>query len=166
MQANEIFQNMSADLAATIFQHFREEERDAYRGTIATLAAHRKLRPVFVTKKPVDQQYAWLKGACARKQSEGAAEHLIQVWLMRARGEMLVKFLDAVGISHDGEGAIDDLPDSLDADKVKAGVDALIADYPAEEVAVYLHIFQGQTDDGWPELSAALAEDERLKLGA
>jgi len=45
-------------------------------------------------------------------------------------------------------------------------VDALLADYPGEEVAVYLHVFQGQTNDGWPELAAVLAEDERLKLGA
>ncbi|QQL45186.1 hypothetical protein [Sulfuriroseicoccus oceanibius] len=157
---------MSADLAGTIFQYFREEERDAYRGAIASLAAHRKLRPVFVTKKPVDQQFVWLKDACARKQSAGAAEHLLQVWLMRARSEMLVKFLDAAGISHDGEGAIDDLPETLEAEKVKAGVDALLADYPGEEVAVYLHVFQGQTNDGWPELATVLAEDERLKLGA
>ena len=147
-----------------VFGYFRDEERDAYKGAIATLAEQRKLRPVFVTKKSVPDQIAWLKTACARKQAAGAAEHLLQIWLLRARPEMLIKFLDGVGIPHDGKGSIDDLPDSLDAEKLKTTVDALVEEYPAEEVSIYLNVFQGQTPEGWSELADVLSSDSRLQL--
>ncbi len=157
---------MTDETAKAVFGYFRDEERDAYKGAIATLAEQRKLRPVFVSKKSVPEQFAWLKSACARKQSAGAAEHLLQIWLLRARSEMLIKFLDGVGISHDGSGAVDDLPDTLDAEKLKSTADALLAEYPAEEVVIYLHVFQGQTPEGWSELAELLNTDSRLQLAS
>lgn len=164
MQTHELFQHMSEDTASSVFGYFREEERDAYRGAIATLAGQRKLRPVFVTKKSVPDQFAWLKKSCARKQAADAGEHLLQIWLLRARSELLVQFLDGVGIEHDGSGAVDNLPESLDAEKLKSTVDGLVEKYPAEEVAIYLHVFQAQTPDGWPQLAELLEQDERLAL--
>lgn len=157
---------MSDETAKAVFGYFRDEERDAYKGAIATLTGQRKLRPVFVQKKTVPEQFAWLKSACARKQASGAAEHHLQIWLLRSRSEMLIKFLDGVGIPHDGKGAIDDLPDTLDAEKLKATVDALVAEYPAEEVAIYLHVFQGQTPEGWSELTELLSTDPRLQFAS
>ena len=67
---------------------------------------------------------------------------------------------------HDGEGSVNDIPEELDADKTKEAVGALCEKHPAEEVAVYLHMFQLQRADGWPELAAAIEADERVKLGA
>ena len=133
---------------------------------MASLAEKRKLRPVFLQRKTVDQQVTWLLDTLKLRSSDQVAEHLLQVWLMRARGGMLVEFLDAAGVEHDGEGGVDDLPESLEAEKVKAAVDALLEKYPAEEVALYLHLFQRQTPAGWPEIAAEIEGRETLKLGA
>ena len=94
------------------------------------------------------------------------AGNLLQVWLMKERQDMLTTFLDGLGIKHDGEGSIEeDLPDELDPEKLAGAVDGLCAKFPQEEVAVYLHAFQMQTEDGWAELTQLLESDERLKLG-
>jgi hypothetical protein len=69
-----------------------------------------------------------------------------------------------VGIKHDGKAQVDDLPESLDAKKVKGGVDAMLKDHAGEQVAIYLLLFQRQKEGGWPEITAELEERGELKL--
>lgn len=156
MRAHQIFQSMSPQLGGEILGFFRDQEKKAYNTALASLAQQRRLRPVFVQKKPRDQQIAWLLSNLALKTNDQLGEHLLQVWLMRAQSPMLVSFLDAMKIEHDGEGAVDDLPESLDAAELAKAVDALLATYPAELVGVYLETFQLQRPGGWEELSAEL----------
>ena len=164
MRANELFQGISADVADSVLRYFREEERDVYRSAVSTLAQQRKLRPIFVQRKPVDDQIAWLVKTLKLRSSEEVAEQILQVWLLKARSEMLIKFLDDVGIEHDEDGSVEDLPETIDAAKLKTAVDNLLDGYPASEVVIYLWMFQMQTAEGWPEIAELLKTDERLKL--
>jgi hypothetical protein len=91
------------------------------------------------------------------------ADQVLQIWLLKAKTKMLIGFLDKLGIEHDGEGSVEgDLPESLDADKLKAAVDEMIEKNTEEEVIVYLTLFQAQKADGWAELTALIDSDERL----
>jgi hypothetical protein len=165
MTAYQIFQKMSPDLGLTIAGWLRDAERDVFRTALTSLAQLRKLRPVFVTRKSKPEQSAWMIEQLKLRGNEAVAENLLQIWLMKGRSEMLREFLDAVGIPHDGKGAVDgDLPATLDADKVKAGAAALLEKYPSAEVAVYLNLFQLQQPGGWPPIDEVIAADSRLKL--
>jgi hypothetical protein len=164
MKAHELFRGMTDAFASSVLQYFRDENRDVYRTTIASLAAARKLRPVYIQRKPAVEQVAWLIKTLRLRSSDEVAEQLLQVWLLKARQPMLVQFLDDLGIAHDEEGSVDDLPESLDPDKLRTAVDNLLAAFPAPEVSVYLHMFQRQTAEGWPELAEILASDPRLQL--
>jgi len=44
-------------------------------------------------------------------------------------------------------------------------VDTLLAKYPPEAVAVYLHAFNEMNTVGWPNLKTMLETDPRLQLG-
>lgn len=166
MTAYQIFQKMSPDLGQGIAGWLRDAEKDVFRTAISSLAQQRKLRPVFVTRKTKPEQAAWLVDQLKMRGNEAVAENLLQIWLMKGRSEMLVMFLDAIGISHDGKGGVDgDLPATLDADKVKAGAATLLEKFPEGEVAVYLNLFQLQQPGGWPEVTAAIDADARLKIG-
>ena len=167
MKAHELFRGMTEAFAISLLQYFRDENRDVYRTAIASLAAERKLRPVYIQRKPAADQIAWLIKTLRLRSSDEVAEQLLQVWLLKARQPMLVQFLDDLGIEHDEDGSVEDLPETLDADKLKVAVDNLCSAYPPAEVTVYLHMFQRQTETGWPELAELLASDERLQvLGA
>jgi hypothetical protein len=165
MKACDIFQSISPSLGAEIIRFLRSEHKDVYRATVATLAQHRKLRPQFVQKKPGDQQVAWVLDTLKRRTSEAVGEQLLQVWLMKAQSPMLVRFLDALGIPHDGNGGVDgDIPSELDQEKVRAAVDDLLGAFPAEAVAIYLHVFQLQQPGGWESLATVLGSEPRLAL--
>lgn len=164
MKAYEIFQAMSGDHAASIFQYLRDEQREVYAASLGTLAGNRKLRPVFIQRKPVPSQVEWLVKNIKLRGSETIAEQVIQLWLMKAQKPLLVDFLDGMGISHDGEGAADDIPDSLDKKKLGKTVTKLLADHDPAVVGIYLRAFQLQNPDGWPELTELIEATPALQF--
>ena len=146
---------------------FRDNDRNVYKSAVASLAQSRKLRLVFIQKKPLPEQYAWILKTLKSKQSETIGEHLLQAWLMAGHQPMLAKFCDDLGIEHDGKGAVTgELPSELDGAKLDAAVDSLLGEHDPQLVAVYLHVFNGQVPGGWEVLGKKLEDDPRLALAA
>jgi hypothetical protein len=166
MKACDIFQSITPSLGADIIRFLRSEHKDVYRATVASLAQQRKLRPQFVQKKSGDQQVAWILDTLRLRTSETVGEQLLQVWLMKAQSPMLVRFLDSLGIPHDGNGGVDgEIPRELDAAKVQTAVGDLLSTFPPEVVAIYLRVFQLQQPGGWSSIASAIATEPRLGLG-
>ncbi len=164
MTASDIFQRLSPDLAEQVLSYLQTADKPTYKVAIQTLATQRKLRPVFVERKPRQERHAWMQAALGRPYSEQIAINLLQMWLMGAQSSLLRDFLDSLGIEHDEQGGIENLPPCPPPEKLREAVDALLAKYPAEIVAVYLNCFQGMDMAGWPPLGEILATDERLRL--
>lgn len=165
MKACELFSRMPEETGREIISWFRDSERMMYRGAIASLAPLRKVRPEFISRKSGPEQIQWILDQLRRRNAEEIGENLLQIWLMKARSAMLVTFLDGVGVAHDGKGGIDgDIPPSFDPEAVRGAVGKLLGEYPAAEVAIYLHLFQLQQPGGWAEITACLENDPRLHL--
>jgi hypothetical protein len=165
MKSYEIFQQMSCGLANEILTYLQREQTPVFKGVVQTLAGQRKLRPVFIERKPPNERYAWLKEALARKPSDTLAAHLLQAWLLGSQKPMLCDFLDSLGIKHDADGTVEQLPDSPPKEELRKVIDHLLAGYPAQKLAVYLHAFHDMDSTvSWPPLGELLAEDERLKF--
>lgn len=163
-RTHEIFARIPAATAAQIFGHLSEAEKALTKATIDTLCKQRKLRPVFVERKPRTERYAWLQEALGRKQNEGIAAHLLQIWLVSTQSKLLCDFLDGLGIAHDEHGTIEQLPPAPEKAKLAEVITSLLANHEPAIVALYLHAFQATDDTGWSTLEELLAEDPRLKL--
>jgi hypothetical protein len=163
-QTHEIFARMPPEVAAQLFTHLHDKEKALYKATIETLAKQRKLRPVFVERKPRDERFAWLREAIARKQNESVGAHLLQIWFVGAQSKLLCDFLDALGIKHDENGTIEELPPAPEKEALRKAVDECLAKHDPKVVAVYLHAFQALDEKGWPTLGELLVEDSRLHL--
>lgn len=167
MKAHEIFRHMSPALAVEILSYLQKEETSIYKTVVQGLAQQRKLRAVFVERKPPNERYAWMQAALGRRVSDTLAAHLLQTWLLGACKPLLCNFLDSLGIAHDAGGTVEELPESPPKEKLREVITDLLTKFPTETVAVYLHAFQGMDDTtSWPPLGELLAEDDRLKLGA
>lgn len=163
MQAHQLFQSISPTLSQGIIIWMRDEEKNVYKAAVSTIAQQRKLRPVFITQKPRDVQVTFLVESLKLRALEAVGENVLQVWLLKGRSTMLATFLDAIEVKHDGKGGVEgDVPKTLDGSKVAVGVKNMLAQHPAEEVAVYLHMFQMQQPGGWPEIAASLADNQLL----
>ena len=166
MRSHEIFQRMSPAFAGKIFQWLQTEERPVYKAAIQGLANQRNLRGVFIERKPPAERFPWMQAAFARRVSDSLASHVLQAWLLGANKEMLCDFLDALEIKHADDGTVDELPQDVAKEKISAAVERLLAKYPAENVAVYLHAFRDMDSTvQWPALDQILAEEARLAFG-
>lgn len=165
MNAFEIYQKIDPSLISDMFLWIRENDRQLYKSAIATLTANRNLRPVFVEKKSVADQIAWLHKTLKLKTSDTIGEHLFQVYFMKGQQDLLIGFCDGMGIEHDGEGSVEgSLPETLDDEKLKSTIDSLVEAHDPKLVTLYLRVFNLQTQDGWENLANILESDERLIL--
>ena len=59
---------------------------------------------------------------------------------------------------------MENLPEEIAEDKASAGISALLAAYPAKQVALYLHMFQQQRPGGWEGLAKAITANGGVSL--
>jgi hypothetical protein len=165
VKAHELYTAADPALIVQMLDWFRDHDRNVYKSAVATLAQSRKLRLVFIQKKPLAEQYEWILKTLRSKPANTIGEHLLQAWFMAGNQPMLAAFCDAMGIEHDGKGSVTgDLPKELDAAKLDAAVDGLLAAYDPKLVTLYLRVFNLQTPGGWESLGAKLEGDPRLVL--
>ena len=165
MSPHEIFSSISRHQASEIFGYIQEKKKPFYKTAIENLAKQRRLRPVFVERKPRNERFLWMQTSLGRKANEDIAAHLLQIWLVGAHSDLLCNFLDALGIHHDDDGTVEVLPDAPSKDELKEAVDGLLENHDPGVVAIYLNAFQAMDEEGgWRTLEELLAEDERLKL--
>ena len=164
LTSHELFGFMSPALAVRIIEFAHEENKELYRTTLVTVAEARKLRPAFFERTPRPARHATMAAMLARPRLELIAANLLRDWLMKHQTPMLADFLDALGVTHK-EGAVDELPATIDEPKLQAAIEKLLTKYPAEEVAVYLNAFYTMNDVRWPNLESVLKTDPRLQFG-
>ncbi len=165
LTSHELLGFMSPALAAEILTYAHESDKPLYRATLNAVAEARKLRPVFLERQPRTQQHATMLAVLSKPTLDLFSGNLIRAWLLKKYNSMLVDFLNALEIPHK-EGVVEDLPASMDETKLRVAVDTLLAKYPRETVAVYLHAFSDMNETDWPNLKALLESDQRLQLGA
>lgn len=164
LTSHELFGFMSPALAVGIIEYAHDNNRELYRTALASVAEARKLRPIFFERMPRVQRHAEMAAMLAKPRLELVAANLLRDWLMKKQTPMLSDFLDAMGITHK-DGAVDDLPATVEDAKLQPAVEKLLGQYPPEEVAVYLNAFYTMNQVQWPNLEATLQTDKRLQFG-
>ena len=165
VKAHELYTAVDPAIVTQILDWFRANDKNVYRSAVATLANNRKLRPVFIEKKSMADQYAWINKTLKLKACDTIGEHLLQAYLMSGQQSLLAMFCDGMGIPHDGKGSVvGELPKKLDATRLASTIDRLVDVFDPKIFTVYLHCFNMQVLGGWPELNEKLNSDERLKL--
>jgi len=89
---------------------------------------------------------------------------LIRAWLVQKHKAMLIDFLHALGIQNK-DGVVDDLPATMEDEKLKSAIETLLAKYPPKSCR-YLNAFNDMNEASWTNLKSLLESDARLQLGA
>lgn len=164
LTSHELLGFMSPSLANEILDWTYQSERATYKATVQAVADARKLRTVFLERQPRPQRHATMISALNRPNLEVVASTLLRTWLVKKHKDMLVDFLNALGIEHE-DGVVEGLPESVDDAKLKDAVEMLLGKYPHEAVGVYLNAFNDMNEANWQNLKALLEGDSRLQLG-
>ncbi len=162
MTAFELFARLSPAETSEIMEWLQENDRSAYKTCAGLLAGRRKLRPVFVERKPKAERNAWMAENLARPANADISTEILQSWILGSHGAMVCGFLDALKIPHDGKGLIETLPAEPPADEVDKAVDQLFSSHPAGAVVVYLNLYVSMDMTEWPHLKSLVTTDSRL----
>jgi hypothetical protein len=163
LSSHELFGFMPPTLANHILEFVHDNDRDLYRLTLNSIAEAKKVRSVFLERKPKVDRHKDMISMLGKPRVELIAGSLLRGWLLKKNKAMLVAFLDALGIKHE-EGVVEDLPETVEEEKVRAAVDKLLAEFPREEVIVYLNAFYAMNEVNWPNLKIMLENDSRLQF--
>src|ERR1700676_4814485 len=110
MKCYEIFSKISPELTNEIFSYLLETEKPVYKAMIQNIAARRKLRPVFIERKPKSERHLWLQQALSLKNADDIAMQLLQICWLARKVEMICEFLDSRVTEHDGKRVEENLP--------------------------------------------------------
>ncbi len=163
MNLNEIVGFMSPGLANEILDDVFTTDKALYKSITADVAAALKLRPVFFEQKPRTERNKVILDMLTRPRMQASAANLLRGWLVKSESDMLVQFLDTLGVEHKN-GVVEDFPESMDEAKLNQAIDKLLEKYPQEKVTVYLSSFSAMNDAPWESLSKRLQQDKRLQL--
>lgn len=166
MTSTEIFQALGRELSVQVVTELCEQDKGVFRTALGALAKQRKMRPQYFERKSKAERCQWMAAELARKQSRDLALEVLQTWILRCHTRMVLDFLERLGIAHDGQGLIQELPPEPEPEVLRAAVEDLVARYPRHAVAVYLELFAQMEEPGWPGLRKLLKEREELRVAA
>src|SRR5438270_2563197 len=163
MKSHQLFAAMSPGLVTEILEYNFANDKPLYRAALDAVAQARKVRPIFLERQPRAERHATVALALTRPALELAADSLIRNWLLKKHSALLTDFLDALKIAHE-KGAVENLPASVEDAALQGAVEGLLAKYPPEIIALYLHAFSDMNETRWANLDALLQNDARLRL--
>jgi len=137
-------------LAATT-TFFREPPSEVLGSAIAAIVSSRHLRPQVARSMSAEEQARAL--ASVLDPGEPLAASLLVALHIGERRPMLAVFLDAAGVPHEDGLLKDDAPaNPLGEDAARAGMKALLAVYPNDQVLTYLNTLWLQDPERWAVL--------------
>jgi hypothetical protein len=121
---------------------------------IVTLARKLNFRPKSLQQLPAERRIKML--ANMADVSEAVATRALIGYHLTSERPLMAAFLDAVGIEHDnGLITAEEVPAPA-PDKLAAGVAAIKAAFPAEDVRLYLHTLVVLDGDTWGALDGQI----------
>jgi hypothetical protein len=156
----QLFAAMKPEQARALFDGLKEKAPIAWAQTLGVTAGALKARPQFVQKQPPERRSEWMRKALSRVASDPIAEEMLAVYFLECRNEVLVDWLDRIGVEHE-KGTLTGEPTEPTAAKLAEAVEgfrkAAAGDADAAERELLLRAFAAQTSIAWPALDALLA---------
>ena len=150
--AGRLWKRLSREDRLAAARHFFAQPPQAVFGSaLAALVKARHLRPQVARSMPPEEQARAL--ASVLDVGETLAASLLVALHLGDRRALLGVFLDAAGLPHE-DGLLKEEADAVAFadDNARAGVRALAAAFPREQVEVYLNTLWLQDPDRWAPL--------------
>ena len=159
MRPYQLFAAMTPEQARALLDALREKAPIAYAQTLGLTAGAMKARPVFLQRLAPERRAELARKALARVSSDAVAEEMLAVYFIECRNELLVEWLDLLGVAHE-KGTLEGEPKEPTAKKLGAAVESLrkaASEADRADRELLMRAFSAQSSIEWPRLDALLA---------
>lgn len=160
MRPYQLFAAMKPEQARALLAALEEKAPIAWAQALGLTAGALKARPVFVKKQPPERRAELMRKALSRVASSPIAEEMLAVYFLDCRNELLVDWLDRIGVEHE-KGTLAGDPAEPPAERLAEAVagfrQAAAGAADAADRELLLRAFAAQGSIDWPALERLLA---------
>ena len=158
MRSFQVFAAMSAGESEAFFEKVKQAAPAIFAQSVHTAAAALKTRPASMMKQPFVKQVAGVRRALSRVAANAIADETLATYFLEVRKELLIEWLDQIGIEHDGGSLAEDSPEEPPPAALKEAVDKFRSADDDPDRELLLRAFASQTSIEWPTLDERIAE--------
>ena len=148
---------MSPARAGEVISVIAESAPAVYSQALGVACIATKSRPVFLMRQPPEKRNEAVRRALARVSANDMAEELLATYFLDCRKELLVEWLDLLGLEHEDGVLQSPSPGPPPAAELERAVTDFLERAPREDRELLLRAFAAQAAIDWPDLEAALS---------
>lgn len=158
MHISTAWSEISSELNHTIFECAYLNDKSLYRRLNRELAQGLRKRPKQILEMPRKERHEQFQPLISMPLYFVLAQNTAINWLTYDGNHLMVAFLDALDIPHDGKGCSDRFPGDVDSKKLKTAMEKLISGEDSEAALFYLSIFPDISGTHWDGYAKALEQ--------
>jgi hypothetical protein len=156
MRSYQIFAAMSPDRAVTVMSGLSENAPQMFKQALLIASASMNARPTYLQRQPFEKQVGTVRRALSRVTANSAAEEILAVYFLECRKELLVEWLDLLGIKHE-DGILEaNSPVAPEKAELQKARDSFCGVDDDADRSLLLSAFAAQSAIDWPDLETLL----------
>ena len=160
MRSYQVFAGMSQERAVAMMRGLKKDAPAMFRQAVDAAAIAIKARPVYMRRQPFEKRAEAVRRALARVVANPVADEILAVYFLECRKDLLVEWLDSIGLEHEDGTLAEDEPAQPDEGKLAEAADAFLAADDDPDRDLLLRAFAAQDAVEWPALDARLVPPE------
>ena len=156
MRSFQVFAGMSDEEAEAFFGRIKDSAPAVFVQSVHAACAALKSRPAFLLKQPFPKQASAVRRALSRVASNPLADETLAMYFLEVRKELLVEWLDTIGIDHEDGSLTQDSPAEPGPEEVRSAVDKFRAIDHDPDRPLLLQAFAAQGSIEWQTLESLL----------
>lgn len=162
MKPYQVFARMQPERAARLLEAILEQSPGVYNQAVAAAAATMKARPQFMMKQPKDKRAGLIRQALSRVAASPIAEEVLASYFLEIKSELLIEWLDALGLEHEDGVLQTESPDCPARDALEKALGAYRRGTgdEADDRELLLEAFTAQSAIDWPEFEGLLGIED------
>lgn len=157
MRPYQVFASLQPERAREVLRSISEATPAVFVQAVAVASAAMRARPVFLQRQPFEKRADAVRRCLARVSSDPLAEEMLAVYFLQCRKDLLVEWLDTLGLKHEDGALQEDSPAAPDAAKLAEAVRTFRKPEHADDRELLLRAFAAQSAIEWPELERLIA---------
>jgi hypothetical protein len=156
MRSYQVFAAMKPERAVSMLRLLSKESPGMFRQAVDAAAVAIKARPVYMRRQPFEKRAEAVRRCLSRVVANPVADELLAVYFLECRKDLLVEWLDTVGLAHEDGALEEDAPAEPAPDALGKAVDDFLGADDDEDRDLLLRAFAAQQAVEWPALDARL----------
>jgi hypothetical protein len=157
MRSYQVFATLTPQHAEQVLTRLAEKAPGMFMQALAAASAALKARPVYLQRQPFPKRAEAVRRTLSRVATNTIADEVLAVYFLECRKELLVEWLDLLGVKHKDGTLEADAPPPPPEKKLRDAVGRFRAAGDDPDRDLLLRAFAAQDAVEWPVLEGLLA---------